>query len=93
MGTALADVPNFVATQPPGVVRVRIDPDTGRAASASEPDAIFELFLAEYAPTPIAQETDQTTLRPEEIFSSSAPVRAAGGTDQEGKTPSTSASG
>ena len=48
-------------TQPPGVVRARIDPDTGRAASASEPDAIFELFLAEYAPTPIAQETDQTT--------------------------------
>jgi len=68
MGTALADVPNFVATQPPGVVRVRIDPDTGRAASASEPDAIFELFLAEYAPTPVAQETDQTTIRPEEIF-------------------------
>jgi hypothetical protein len=50
------------------VVRVRIDPDTGRAASASESDAIFELFLSEYAPTPIAQEAAETTIRPEEIF-------------------------
>ena len=67
MGTALADVPNFVATQPPGVVRVRIDPDTA-GPHGLEPDAIFELFLAEYAPTPVAQETDQTTIRPREIF-------------------------
>jgi len=68
METSLAGTPTFVATQPPGVVRMRIDPETGRAASASEAEAIFELFLAEHAPTPVAQDAQDEGVRPEEIF-------------------------
>ena len=68
METALADVPTHVPAQPPGVVRVRIDPETGRAASAAEADAIFELFLAEHAPASLPRDPDEEDVRPEEIF-------------------------
>ncbi|MEE4298449.1 MAG: PBP1A family penicillin-binding protein [Pseudomonadales bacterium] len=68
METALAGAPTFVATQPPGVVRMRIDPATGRAASATDEEAIFELFLAEHAPTPAVQQEQDASVRPEEIF-------------------------
>ncbi len=50
METALADVPEFRWDQPPGVVRMRIDPGTGLPVSLDHPGAIFELFTAETAP-------------------------------------------
>ncbi|HSG89870.1 MAG TPA: PBP1A family penicillin-binding protein [Pseudomonadales bacterium] len=68
MEDVLAGVPEYVADQPPGVVRMRIDPDTGQAASPGDPDAIFELFLAENAPAPAAAAAQEPEARPESIF-------------------------
>lgn len=69
MKAALDGVPEYIPEQPPGVVRVRIDPATGRAASPEDPDAIFELFTTETAPKPEAsQETSDPQARPESIF-------------------------
>lgn len=39
--------------QPNGIVMVRIDPKTGLRASASDKDAVFEIFREEYAPSPV----------------------------------------
>jgi penicillin-binding protein 1A len=36
--------------RPEGLVNVRIDPETGQLAHASNPDAIFEVFRLEQAP-------------------------------------------
>ena len=46
MRTALAGVPERVPPPPEGLVNVRINPDTGRRADASDPDALFETFRA-----------------------------------------------
>ena len=67
METGLAEVPTWIAAQPPGVVRMRIDPATGEAASASEADAIFEFFLAEHAPEAVTSGPEED-VRPEDIF-------------------------
>jgi len=40
------------ATMPNGLVRVRIDPDTGFRAELSDPNAIFEIFREENVPKP-----------------------------------------
>lgn len=58
MRTALDGLPQRAAAQPAGVVTVRIDPATGEAALASDPDAIFEYFLAEHTPRPPRGVTD-----------------------------------
>ncbi len=51
--------------QPEGIVRVRIDPQTGLRAAPSDPDAIFELFQEENVPAESAslatQKEDQPT--------------------------------
>ena len=46
MRTALATVPERIPPPPEGLVKVRINPDTGRRADASDPDALFETFRA-----------------------------------------------
>lgn len=38
--------------RPPGLVTVRVDPETGKLAAAGAPEAIFELVPAELVPTP-----------------------------------------
>ena len=50
MRAALADVPDQPLQQPPGVVTVRIDPETGLQAEPGERDAIFETFFADNVP-------------------------------------------
>ncbi len=50
MGAALKGVPQRPLPQPPGIVTVRIDRDTGRPTSPDNPDAIFESFRDRYAP-------------------------------------------
>ncbi len=52
MRQALRGVPEQVMQQPPGVVNLRVDRDTGLPTSASNAAAIDEVFLAEYAPEP-----------------------------------------
>ena len=38
--------------RPPGLVTVRIDPESGKLAAAGAPDAIFEMVPAELVPPP-----------------------------------------
>ena len=48
MRAALDGVPERIPPPPEGLVKIRIDPDTGRFADASDPDALFETFRAEH---------------------------------------------
>ena len=52
MGPALKGMRNSRPMEPPGLVTVRIAPDTGRLARAGDPDAIFETFRAGEVPPP-----------------------------------------
>jgi penicillin-binding protein 1A len=52
MKVALEGVPDAWPERPPGLVTVRIDPETGKLAGAGAPDAIFEMVPAELVPTP-----------------------------------------
>ncbi|HEX7046168.1 MAG TPA: penicillin-binding protein 1A [Gammaproteobacteria bacterium] len=45
MRVALAGTPEVYHERPPGLVTVRIDPETGLLAGAGNPDAIFETFV------------------------------------------------
>jgi penicillin-binding protein 1A len=74
MRAALAGHPQKTAPQPAGVVSMKIDPVSGQIASATNPDAIFEYFLSEYAPKASDPanlqrgKTDEPELKPVEIF-------------------------
>ncbi len=69
METALRDVSEFTWDQPPGVVRLRIDPATGAPAGLDQSNAIFELFTIETAPTASNQGTpSEPEATPESIF-------------------------
>jgi penicillin-binding protein 1A len=50
MRVALQDLPEQVLERPPGLVNVRIDPQTGHLARTDNPDAIFEVFQSGTAP-------------------------------------------
>jgi penicillin-binding protein 1A len=74
MRTALDGIPDTVREQPDGLITVRIDPETGLRARPDNPDAIFEIFRAENAPTleddgsaPPAVYTEEESL-PDELF-------------------------
>ncbi|GIX22431.1 MAG: carboxypeptidase/penicillin-binding protein 1A [Gammaproteobacteria bacterium] len=55
MARALDGVPPAPRPVPPGVVSVRIDPETGLPASADDPAAVFEWFRVEHVPqAPVA---------------------------------------
>ena len=47
---ALKGKPEHVMEQPPGIVSIRIDPMTGRRASATDPVAMFEYFMLPFVP-------------------------------------------
>ena len=50
MGAALKDKPAHSLAEPEGILSLRIDPASGRAATPSTPNAYFELFKAEDSP-------------------------------------------
>lgn len=50
METALKGRPERIPQRPPGLVTVRIDPETGQRAAPGQRNAIFEIFREEYAP-------------------------------------------
>lgn len=50
MAAALKDKPPHVQPEPEGILSLRVDPVSGRAASPSTPGAYFELFKAEDTP-------------------------------------------
>jgi penicillin-binding protein 1A len=55
MKVALEGVKEEVPERPPGLVTVRIDPETGKLAAAGAPEAIFEMVPAEAVPPPDAE--------------------------------------
>jgi len=70
MKDALAGMPNHLTPKPPGLVTVRISPDTGLLARAGEGGAIFESFRVGHVPEsgeaepgdPFAPEEEEETL-------------------------------
>ncbi|MGQ0587768.1 MAG: penicillin-binding protein 1A [Gammaproteobacteria bacterium] len=52
MKAALDGVPEEWPERPPGLVTVRVDPETGKLAAAGAPEAIFEMVPAELVPLP-----------------------------------------
>ena len=72
MGVALRDRQESHPAQPPGVLTMKIDPETGELAATGQDDAIFEYFLEEYAPRPrdrAGAPTDgEREIKPEDLF-------------------------
>ena len=60
MQTALQNHPEHPMEQPPGIVSIRIDPLTGKRASANDPLAKFEYFMTPYVPDLPEQEQNNT---------------------------------
>ncbi|MDF2642513.1 MAG: penicillin-binding protein, partial [Pseudomonas sp.] len=50
MGAALKDKPPHTQPEPDGILSLRVDPVSGRAATPSTPNAFFELFKSEDTP-------------------------------------------
>ncbi len=61
MREALRNSPETILEQPEGLVTVRIDPETGRLASAGDDDAIFETFYSERAPESLTEAATSTS--------------------------------
>ena len=60
MEEALKDVAEQPLVMPPGIMTVRIDPTTGKRASADQKGAIFEVFRTENAPEESTQRFSRT---------------------------------
>lgn len=52
MEDALRGAAEETPIQPPGVVTLKIDPETGAQVRTGQPDAVFEYFLQEHSPKP-----------------------------------------
>ena len=60
MGDVLQDQPDSILAEPNGLVRVRINKDTGQRTNSDDPDSLVETFRAENAPSnTIALENSQ----------------------------------
>ncbi|UCG73795.1 MAG: penicillin-binding protein 1A [Chromatiales bacterium] len=68
MAEALADASDATIRRPPGIVTVRIDPESGLVAPAGSPGAIFEIFEAGKVPEMLAAE-------PDPVFSGTDPMQ------------------
>lgn len=55
MSAALKDKPEHVLPEPEGILTLRIDPLSGRAAAPGAPNAFFELFKSEDSPPPMSE--------------------------------------
>ncbi|WP_371132366.1 penicillin-binding protein 1A [Pseudomonas sp.] len=55
MAVALKDKPSHLPPEPAGLLTLRIDPLSGRAATPDTPDAYFELFKSEDSPPPMSE--------------------------------------
>ena len=55
MGAALKDKPPHTQVEPEGIVSLRVDPVSGRAASPGTPNAYFELFKSEDTPPSVGE--------------------------------------
>lgn len=55
MAAALKDKPSHLLPEPEGLLTLRIDPHSGRAATPDTPEAYFELFKSEDSPPPMGE--------------------------------------
>lgn len=55
MGTVLKDKPPHLPAEPEGLLTLRVDPLSGRAAPPGTPNAYFELFKSEDSPPPMSE--------------------------------------
>ena len=63
MGAVLKDRPNHLPKEPKGLLTLRVDPISGRAAAPGTPDAYFELFKSEDSPPSMGElDPSQSTL-------------------------------
>ena len=58
MQVALQGIPDVIPPQPPGLINVLIDPDTGKPTNPDTKGAFFEIFRVEHAPKKV-KEADQ----------------------------------
>lgn len=65
--SALKDKPEHPLEQPQGVVSIRIDPMTGRRASADDPVAMFEYFMLPYVPGQSGQVLEDKEISPQDV--------------------------
>lgn len=63
METALAGIEEVPLVQPPGVVTLKVDPETGNSVAPFDDQGIFEFFLSEHTP----DEQTQTSSKEEEL--------------------------
>ena len=62
MREALKGLPEKPVKRPPGLVTVRIDPETGLLVNASNPNGIFETFREQYVPKSMADDNANVDL-------------------------------
>ncbi|MBE7373175.1 penicillin-binding protein 1A [Pseudomonas lopnurensis] len=55
MSAVLKDLPEHPPAEPDGLLKLRIDPVSGRAATPGTPDAYFEVFKSEDSPPPMGE--------------------------------------
>ncbi|MHA3886661.1 penicillin-binding protein 1A [Stutzerimonas degradans] len=55
MGSVLKDLPEHLPAEPAGLLTLRVDPQSGRAATPSTPNAYFELFKSEDSPPSMSE--------------------------------------
>ena len=55
MRSVLKDLPEHLPAEPAGLLTLRIDPQSGRAATPSTPNAYFELFKSEDSPPSMSE--------------------------------------
>ncbi|MCF6752988.1 penicillin-binding protein 1A [Pseudomonas stutzeri] len=55
MGSVLKDLPEHMPAEPAGLLTLRVDPQSGRAATPSTPNAYFELFKSEDSPPSMSE--------------------------------------
>lgn len=65
MRTALQGVPQLPLIEPPGLVTVRISPQTGMQVSSDDPNGIFEVFPAEHVPAIVQRQPTEQEQEPE----------------------------
>ncbi|TBU92158.1 peptidase [Stutzerimonas kirkiae] len=55
MGSVLKGQPEHLPAEPAGLLTLRVDPVSGRAATANTPDAYYEVFKSEDSPPPMSE--------------------------------------
>jgi len=63
MQVALKGIPEHFHERPPGLVNVKIDPESGLLVGASHPNGVFEIFRQDHVPAP-AGDTGTPTASP-----------------------------